>query len=748
MRKYTLTILPVLLFALTCCNTAKFVPEGHYLLNKTKIEITDTKAVDASELKTYLRQVPNTEILGFWKLQLHIYNTAPSDTTTKSNKRLARNAHKIGEAPEIYDPVLTETSMNQLQKAMKNKGYFNATVDTFIRVKDRKLTITYSVTANQPYTLRNYSSILPQNDLKRYATSDLNSKLQEGMLFNTSEMDAERQRISSEMRRNGYFYFDKEMLRYEADSTWGSHQVDAVLSLQPYITQLPDSQQETIFRQYYIRRVYFHLDYDPDYAPKDEILHTDSIDDYFFTWVGTRLLRPQTLRKNCLIRPRQLYNESLVERSYENLNSLGIIKYVDISFEPVGINELDCHVVLSRNKLNTFTTEAEGTYSAGDWGVMAGVGYINKNIFHGAEELSLNVKGGYEWRQNGSRAIEAKATAGLRFPNTLKIGLEYNYQTRPSEFTRTIANANLSYSIHKSNSRWRHDFKFVDISYVYLPWIDSTFRATFLQPTNILKYSYEDHFITAFSYSFGYSSYRERQPYRPYGSVHFQVETAGNVLYGIAAAAKTPKNQDGAYTLFNIPFAQYVKSDFDFVYHGIINEHHRIVLHGAVGVAVPYGNALSIPFEKRYFSGGSNSVRGWTARTLGPGCYRSKGDLIDYNNQAGDIRLDLNAEYRWKVWKFIELAAFADAGNIWTIRDYETQPHGVFRWNEFYKQLALSYGAGLRLDLNFLVLRLDFAFKLHDPSRQYEDGKVWRTASNGLNWKDDAAVHFAIGYPF
>lgn len=251
----------------------------------------------------------------------------------------------------------------------------------------------------------------------------------------------------------------------------------------------------------------------------------------------------------------------------------------------------------------------------------------------------------------------------------------------------------------------------------------------------------------AFGYQMNYTSYRPKQPLRSYGTVALSVETAGNVLQGLAKMAHFASDEDGKYKIGNILFSQYAKFDFNFTGHHIINENHRFVYRGAIGVAIPYGNASAIPFEKRYFAGGANGVRGWTARALGPGTYRGDGTLIDYDNQAGDIRLDLSAEYRVRLWKFIHAAAFVDAGNIWTIREYETQAGGMFHWNTFYKQIALSYGAGVRLDFSFLILRLDLGVRLHDPARIAE-GKQWRTAGNGLNWRDDCALHFAIGYPF
>ena len=225
------------------------------------------------------------------------------------------------------------------------------------------------------------------------------------------------------------------------------------------------------------------------------------------------------------------------------------------------------------------------------------------------------------------------------------------------------------------------------------------------------------------------------------------METAGNFLYGVAKLANLSQNDQGAYTLFNTPFAQYAKGDVNFTFHHVFHPQHRLVYHAGLGVVVPYLNATTVPFEKRYFSGGSNSVRGWQARTLGPGTFRGEGNTLVYDLQAGDIRLDLNLEYRYKVWKYLELAAFTDAGNIWTIRDYEQQPGGVFRFDSFYKQIAWAYGAGLRIDLSLFIFRVDFGVKLYDPSR-IAAGTQWRTAPNGLCWKDDMTFHFAIGHPF
>lgn len=729
MRKcvWNILLLLGLMLSVSSCKITRFVGEDEYLLNKARVKVVDTKDVEGSNLRNYLRQKQNTEILGFWKLQLQIYNTAPADTTTKSKKWLAKNAHKMGEEPVIYDEMLTAVSMEQLTKAMNNRGYFNASVDTIVKRKNKKIDLTYEVTARQPYVLNSYSTDLDNAILREHAARG-ERVLDKGDIFNSDRLDEERQRVATLMRNDGYYFFEKSLLKFEADSSYQNHEVAVDLMEQDFIAYLPDSTRHKIYSRYYIRHVSFHMD--------DE-----------------RLLRERVLRNHTAIRSGDLFDERNVERTYAELNGLGPIKYVDIAFDPVpGVDSLDCRITISRAKLNTVSAEVEGTYSAGDWGVAAGVGYQNKNIFHGAELLTLRGRGSYEWRQNGGRAIEANAEAGLQFPTNVRLNIAYNYQTRPNEYSRTIANAGVYYTIKNKNlnSHWTHTFNLIDISYIYLPWMSEQFRTDFLEKSSVLRTSYEDHFILDWSYRGSYTGYDAKKPNKSFVNFSYSIETAGNLLYAISKMAGQKKNEQGQYEIFHIPYSQYAKADLNFAFHQVLVPNHKLVYHAALGVACPFLNASTIPFEKRYFSGGSNSVRGWQARTLGPGAFRGNGNALVYDLQAGDIRLDLNLEYRWKCWTYLELAAFVDAGNIWTIRDYEQQPHGVFKWNEFYKQLALSYGVGVRIDAQVVIFRVDLGVKLHDPTRMYGAlaGTEWRTVPHGLCWRDDFTLHFAIGYPF
>jgi outer membrane protein assembly factor BamA len=708
------------LLAATSCNTTKFVPQDRYLLYKARVKCVDDQAVPTTQLRNYLRQRQNTEIFGFWKLQLDVYNTAPTDTTTKTKKTLARNAFKMGEAPVIYDSALTVVSMQQLRQQMNNMGYFHAQVDTHIVVKNRKVDLTYLVTANQPYKVRHYTVDLPEEAVRQIALSD-RCIIKEGQQFSAQTLDEERDRITTVLRNQGYFYFEKSMLEFTADSSLNSHEVDVNIHFAPYVFHLDSAALARLRTQYYLRNVEYKLD--------------------------KPFLRKSALRRASRLREGERYAEWRVERTYARMNALPPVKYVDVAFTPVGDSLLDCTVTVSKGRLNSVSAEVEGTYSAGDWGVAAGVNYSNKNIFKGAEVFSIGGRASYEWRANGGRAIEAKAETGLLFPSNVKINVAYNYQQRPEEYKRTIVNAGLGYTVPRQpGNRWTHQFNLIDINYIYVPWMSDAFKRAFVDRSSALLASYEDHFILDWSYLASFTTYNQRNPDRSYLQFAFRVETAGNLLYGIAKAANLAQDDNGSYMLWKIPFAQYAKGDINFTYHGIATPKHHLVGHIGLGVAVPYLNASVLPFEKRYFAGGANSIRGWQARTLGPGTFRGVGNTLVYNLQVGDIKLDLNLEYRYKVLKFLELAAFTDAGNIWTIHDYESQPGGVIS-KDFYKQIAWSYGVGVRFDLSIFIFRIDFGVKLHDPSRIAE-GTQWRTVPNGLKWKDDMTFHFAIGHPF
>ena len=377
----------------------------------------------------------------------------------------------------------------------------------------------------------------------------------------------------------------------------------------------------------------------------------------------------------------------------------------------------------------------------------------------GAYEAVSGLQGGY----NHEDYTELGAEATINFPRflfpflsndfrrkiraTTEFGVQYNYQIRP-EFSRIIASASWSYKWGLQRQRAQHRIDLLDINYLYMPSISQEFRDKYLnnEQNYILKYNYDDRLIVRTGYSYTYNSAGQALMNNAIignsYSIRFNFESAGNLLYAFAKMTNMKKNEDGEYSLLSIPFAQYVKGDFDFAKNVVIDNRNSIAFHVGAGIAVPYGNATIVPFEKRYFSGGANSVRGWSVRDLGPGVFPGDGNFM---NQSGDIKLDANIEYRTRLfWKF-RGAVFVDAGNIWTLRDYKDQPGGKFEFNKFYKQIAVAYGLGLRLDLDFFVLRFDGGMKAVNPV--YNNRKEHFPIIHP-KFSRDFAFHFAVGYPF
>lgn len=274
-----------------------------------------------------------------------------------------------------------------------------------------------------------------------------------------------------------------------------------------------------------------------------------------------------------------------------------------------------------------------------------------------------------------------------------------------------------------------------------MPWISEKFKHDYLDSVSnrnaILRYNYEDLFIMKIGFGLTYNNGAN--------AIRANIETAGNVLSGLSHIASFKQNESGQSTLFNIAFAQYAKFDFDYTRLVQFDNHNTLALHGSIGIAVPYGNSSVLPFEKRYFSGGANSVRGWGVRQLGPGKFRGTDGRIDFINQTGDMKLDLNMEYRtFLFWKF-NGAVFVDAGNIWTLRNYKEQPGGQFKFNEFYKQIAVAYGLGIRLNFDYFILRFDMGMKAVNPS-YVTQREHW--ALLHPNFNRDFSFHFAVGMPF
>jgi hypothetical protein len=731
----------------------KYVPENEYLLDKVRIK-TDDKSIDKPELKSYLRQRPNSGMFGIWRFELGIYNLSGNDSSKWINRMLRR----VGEEPVLFDESLTAISTQQIQLALANKGYMHAKVENVVNKENKKASINYFITSNEPYRLKNYRVDLKDSLLTSIANDTTNSLIKGNMLFNVDVFNSERERIAKTFRQNGYYNFSKEFLIYRADTALNTKQVNVDVNL--HETLNVDSIYDKAFTRYNVRNVIFYI---LPNVPESELNAVERLDtlkyrDYILLSGEKQIIKLEALAQNTQIIPNTVYSDLAVDRTYSSLNGLNIIRYININFREVRDSLLDCYILVSPAKEIALSSELEATYTDGYWGGAGRLNLTHRNIFKGAETLSLQGRVAFEW-QSDIWAKEIGGQAGLKFPKFMMpfVGYDikkriranteytalYNYQERPREFTSINLGTGMKYSWN--DTRFRHSFELFDLSYVYFKDISDEFRKEFLNPERPVfnPYNYENHFIMRIGYFGTYNTFNPNRPLKNYTTMRYSVETAGNLIHALSNIFDAPKSDDGSFRPLNIRYAQYVKAEYDVSYQQIMDANNRFVYHFGVGLAVPYGNADVIPYERRFFSGGANSVRGWSESKLGPGLYRNDafGNRRDYN-QTGDIKLNLNLEYRGKMFWLLEGALFLDAGNVWTIKEYETQPNGAFKLNSFLDQIAVSYGAGLRFDFSFFIARLDMGVKLYDPVLSRQD--QWRVKLN----RNDFAFHLAIGYPF
>jgi outer membrane protein assembly factor BamA len=754
----------IFITVLSSCSSTKFVPEGNYLLDKVEIKM-DEKEFKGKDLTNYVRQEPNFKVFGLYRLYLSIYNLSGRDSTKWVNKTLRR----IGESPVIYDPFQTYRSERELQKYVQTKGFINANVTSGIETNKKKAKVTYYITANEPYRVRNIHynfSVDPAIDSLMQQRGLRNTLLKEGMLFDIDVLNEERERITRSLRRQGYYYINREYISYTADSTLGSNQVDITLNLLPFTETLQDGRTEDKqHKKYTIRRInVLTLKNARSFAGAattyDTIQYSPTLHIYF---EDRPLIRPKVIEEELRIYSGYPYNDILVERTYARFNSLGIIRSTNIQFNDLqnDKNELDCSIILTPAKSQSFSLDIEGTNSWGDLEFAGNIGYQHKNIFRGSEILGIRFR--YAQEANSelkdilkNHTIDIGGETSLTFPRFMfpllsksfkqrinaqtEFKVSYNYQIRPQTYERTIATMGMRY-IWNMRRFYHYTFDILDLNYVKIS-TEPSFDSLYSAPRySLLRYSYSDHLILSSGFTIMFDNQMNPSVLNK-TSYRFSVETAGNLLYALSSVTNSSKNTNGLYEIGNIPYSQYVKGESSYSYNRYIDKKNRIVYHIGFGIAYPYGNAQMVPFEKRFFGGGANSVRGWSVRTLGPGSfsYETKDDFI---KQSGDIKLDMNIEYRSKLFWKMELAAFIDAGNIWTIKDYDSQPGGVFKFDKFYEQIALAYGLGIRFDFTYFLIRFDVGSKAHDPSKESER---WRFRN--FKWSEDFAFHFAIGYPF
>ncbi len=756
-----------LLVIMFSCSTTRYVGDDDYLLNKTLIQV-DNADIDREEFKSYLRQRENTRILGFFRFHLWLYNIS-------SKKKEEGWLKRAGEPPRIYNEGLALQSQDQLIQYLHNKGFYKAEVDfdAVLNEKRQKTNLSFTIKTGEVYRIGNLSYKIENQDFDSlFQTRYTPQFLKRGNPFDLDKLDLERDNMVSFFRNEGYYYFSKSMIYFEADTLEKGNVAHLELGIELPAESRQDSMR--IFRPYRINNFTWSIidEYPLSDARISNVHDTLVFSRNLFLSRGDPGFNPRLFMRLNRMANSDYYKLNNAEETFTALNRLRQFRFINIYFQQPQADSalLNCYIDLAPLPRQSVSFDLEGTNTSGNLGVAGNVNYSHRNLFRSAEILQLKLKGAMERQQAivsnesfdfNTREIGLEANLivpkligpaalfksfGNVLPKSL-FSLGYNFQRRP-DYTRTISSIKLGYEWMASEHK-RHNLSILDFNMVNLSRFDPEFLNSIYDL--YIKSSFTDHLIMATNYSFIINT-QEIRTRGSYFYLRFFAESAGNLLNlasHLAGAQKvTERDTIGFkpqeyFRFLDSRYAQYVKTDVELRRGFMIDRYNSVVGRFFFGIGVPYGNFDVLPFEKKYFTGGANGIRAWQVRSLGPGTYQAP--PRSYPNQSGDIKLEGNLEYRFRLIRYLESALFIDAGNIWAINERDNRPGAQFRPGSFYKQLALGTGTGFRLDFDYFIFRLDLGLKLRDPAQKENNG--WIPGARKITG-NDFNFSFAIGYPF
>jgi outer membrane protein assembly factor BamA len=748
----------VLIFG--ACNPTRHLRKDQFLLVKNTIKSNTPEYNE--ELHDLIKEQPNKRMLGLFRFQLGVYNlfSAKNEVADTAHKRSFGNRAKtwiretIGEPPVIYDSLASRKTIKQMQLFMHNKGFFNVLISDSVILKNKKARVQYTIASGTPYTIRKISIVGKDSVIKKLLENESGFLIKTGDNYDVNTLQKEREQFAAGLKNSGYFYFSKEFIYFKVDSALNTHQVDIVMGV------------KELHHTYKINQIYIQEDFNAR-ALENKPTDTLSVQELSYVSNGKKLqFRPEIISRKIFIKEGELYKNSELEKTYRGLSDLGVFKFTSIRFEEVkdsGAYQLNCFVLLTPSAKESFSIESEGTYNAPNLGVAGNIAFRNKNTFRGAELFEFKLKGALEAQKTANpddkpslfNTIRVGPEASLNFQNFLlpfkmntdrflnprtTIPLAYNYEKRPL-YNRKTTNISINYSWNAAR------YMSHTITPVELSKIDVEKSAEFEQKLRILNdpliaNSYRTHLTTISRYTFFFNNQNINKKVN-FIFFRFNTEFSGNILRGINDLLNSPKeftNSGGySYKIFGVNYSQFIRPEFDFRYYHVVSNHNTLVYRLYSGVGKAYGNSTSLPIEKLFFAGGASDIRGWSARTLGPGSYQAPVNSIDQN---GDLKLEANFEYRFYLLKILEGAAFVDAGNIWALND-QARPGSQFYKDKFLDQVAVAGGLGARLNFTFFIFRVDAGVKVKDPSKEGSDRFVLtNTKIKDINW------NIGIGYPF
>lgn len=798
-RKFAYISLLILLFY--SCSPSKFISKEGYLLSNNKV-VCDSDLIEKSDLKNLIKQDPNGKFLGV-KWGMYFYSLSETGDNDSINFLSRRVFRTLGSRPVEINNKLTRKSVADMQIYLKTKGVFNAKVkDSLTSVRrwyapwtryEKRRNIIYKIEIPERYKINDFS-IYTKDSLIKEEINNIKSleKIKKGDYYDEDILKEVRTDIYNNLREKGYFTFNENYIEFAVDTNLNSNALNIELVINNPSFKDGDSIIETKHKPYKINNVFVY----PDYYPTTSSLYTPPIDTslvfhkqtkkskssiFHFIRSNNQSIKDKPIARSILLQKNNLFSPSLAKNTFAALSQLQNFKYIDISFSPIETKRdedtlaLDCLIRLSMAKPVNLTSSFEFNFSNANnslnientstLGSEVNLGFSHNNLFKGAEIFSANIKLAAEVRSdifsqkevnkwNFFNAFEFGFDMGIELPRFLapfstnfysmnfrphtSLRMAYNIQKR-TYFDRNISTLNYEYS-WRTNNHTLFSFIPIELNYVDLEITDESYNELIQRLDKRIQYQMTDHMVMDSRFSFTYNG-QDIDKRKDFNYIRTNIEAAGNFLFLLSNIFNQQKNNEGQYEIFKIPYSQYLRADVDFVRYFYLSKRTTLVARAFSGYGYYYGNANSLPYEKSFFAGGANNNRAWQLRELGPGSSSPQSELKF--DRAGDIAIGGNLEYRFPISGIFEGATFIDIGNIWTINEQKGFEGGSFKINDFYKEFAVGGGLGLRLNIQFLIIRLDLAMKLHDPSKSI--GERWVIKDTKLK---DLQLQFGIGYPF
>lgn len=724
MKRFFLAISVMAAFlAVSSCSTTRALQDDEYRLRRNRIEVTNDKEFNTNVLTPYLKQ----RSIG-WTPFLTVYNW-----TNGKGKAWDKLVQKVGVPPVVYDPSMVDESVEGIEKHLEYLGYYGSKAESLISVNKRKVDVTYMVTLGKRYPISRINLSLPEGGEFRQAfladTSSMTVK--KGDFLSEASLETETERSAAQLRNQGFFTFNKNHFFFEADTLTEPGSAILNMSIREYTRNASPKDAQPI-RKFYI-------------------------DDVTVSYPRSLNIKEKVLRELNTVEPGAPYSADVVNSTYSRLSAIRVFSSVNVGMTQSDTNLVDCSISLAQSKLQGFKVNLEAsTNSSGLLGISPQLSYYHKNVFHGGEWLNLSFMGNFQFKFNDAiRSNEFGVSAGLSFPKFFPlpyryfpgaiprtdVNISYNYQNRP-EYTRNIISTSYGYNGNYRNKLFYQVYP-LQLNIVRLFDLDEAFYKT-LANDPFLRNAYQDHFDLGSGTTLYYTTSPASIPEETYHYGRLQFDIAGNLLS--AFKPLMAKDENGSGMIWNTPYSQYIRTEATLGKTWVWGRKNgqSIATRLLAGVGYAYGNSTALPFEKHFYGGGANSLRGWQARTVGPGTSPRDTTFV-IPNQTGDMKLEANIEYRFDIiWK-VDGAVFIDAGNVWTLKHKDTPANdpAIFRWNTLAESIAANWGVGVRLNFGFLLLRVDMGMKIHDPSRV----EKWVNPGQWLK-RDNFALHFGVGYPF